>query len=229
MRTTRDYERALADAAEHLAHVLGTGQDGSVRSPFARASRNLSDRAAKGMPGRSSITGTRSSQHRDLSGRVADALDAGRSAAFDAAARDHIQLVRTALELVDAARRLRRLVDAATLTVDRDTAARATSLDECRLCDAVGYHSVVYARGLCSWCWRLSQRLGTDAEGRPIDPHTDLVRAHNEGRRVHDSLIARYHPQVVERVGVACGHPVWTDAGERPCVLPAMHGGVCAA
>lgn len=191
--TTRNLTTRLRTAYADLHHILGIDNDQSCRSPLDTANRNLSTWAAKGHQ-QTSLTGTRSPTPTDLSTRIALALDAGRSPSTDEFAAQHRQLVKTALILIDTAAALRRLVDAATNTVDPTTAARTSSLDECRLCAVVGSHSAVYARGLCDWCWRLSQRLGRDTDGQWIDPHTELVRRHNQGLRVTETLIDTYHP-----------------------------------
>lgn len=193
MATTRDYEHRLTNAAADLDHIRGTNLDGSTRSPLARARTNLRTWAGHGA-GRTGYTGSRSSGGHDLGDQVAAAVDAGRSLTADEHAEQLATLDKQIIRVEHELARLRKLVDAATLTVDPTTAARRTSLDECRLCATIHYHNVVLARGLCSSCWRLSQRLGTDAAGQPIDPHTDLVRLHNEGRRITVNLIARYHP-----------------------------------
>lgn len=193
MATTRDYEQRLTNAAADLDHVRGAGQDGSARSPLARARTNLHTWAGHGA-GRTGYTGSRGGGDHDLGDRVAAAVDAGISLTHDQHAEALAQLDKQVIRVEHELARLRKLVDAATLTVDPDTAARTTSVEECRLCATTGHHSPVVARGLCDWCWRLSQRLGVDDTGEPIDPHTDLVRAHNQGKRVTVNLIARYHP-----------------------------------
>lgn len=190
MSRARDLRQRLQRAVEVLSRLVGLDADRSIRSPLERALSQLAEYASRGYPSRSRLTGGRGGDH-DLASRVAEALDAGRSAATDEFDRARLELVRLALTVISTVERMHRIVQAATLTVDRSTAARDTSLDECRLCAAVGHHSVVYARGLCDWCWRLAQRLG-------CDPHTELVRRHNLGRRVTVDLIARYHPHFEE-------------------------------
>jgi len=194
MATARDYEHALNIAASDLAHIIGLNTaDRSIRSPFTRANANLSDWAKKGMSGRSQMVGAGGGgSHDPLAESVVAALDAGRSATLDRAALDHRELVKQTLTAIDAIGRLRKLVDAATTT--KPTAAKTLDLDYCKLCALIGSSNVVYARSLCDWCWRLSQRLGLNAEGQPIYPHTELVRRHADGRKVTDTLIAKYHP-----------------------------------
>lgn len=191
MATTRDYEQRLTRAANDLDHIRGTNNR-SVRSPLARARTNLHTWSGHGA-GRTGYTTSRNTGH-DLGDRVAAAIDAGHSLTHDEHAEALATLDKQIIRVEHELARLRKLVDAATLTVDPTTAARTTSLDECRLCATVDHHNPVMARGLCDWCWRLSQRLGTDPDGQPIDPHTDLVLAHNQGKRVTINMIARYHP-----------------------------------
>lgn len=205
MGRATDLEQRLTDAATDLAYILGTSTDRSTRSPFARGYTNLTTWAGKGA-GRSGFTGTRSSGAHDLADRVADAVDAGRSLTADEHAAAQLELVKATLELEKVAAHLRNLVDAATTT--KPTAAATLDLDYCRLCTAVGSSNVVLARGLCDWCWRLSQRLGLDHEGQPIDPHTDLVRLHKDGKKVSINTIARYHPIPTEGTVVNVTEPI---------------------
>lgn len=78
------------------------------------------------------------------------------------------------------------------------TATKHTSRgpETCRLCALVGSTTAIYAELLCRWCYDLSQRLGRDDQGARITPHTDLVRMHNQGRKVHTNTIRNYHPSV---------------------------------
>ena len=190
MASTRTLEERLANAAADLARVRGADADRSVRSPFARACANLATWAGRGA-GRSGFTGSRGGGHQDLGDRVAAALDSGTSLTSDQHADALGELQKQAIRVEHEISRLRKLVDAATTT--KPTAAKTLDVDYCRLCALVGSSNIVYARGLCAWCWRLSQDLGLDHEGQPIDPHTDLVRMHNEGRKVTENAIARYH------------------------------------
>lgn len=192
MPTSRDFERRLQDAEADLRYIVGLDADGATRSPFLRASSNLTTWAQKAQPGSSQFTGTRSGGHHDLSGRIADSIDNGRSTGADRFDEDHAKLVKQAIAVIEAVSQLRKKVDAATTT--KPKAKEATDDQECRTCAAVGYHNVVYARGLCGWCWGLSQRLGPGADGKPIDPHPELARRHNLGKRVYDKHIALYHP-----------------------------------
>lgn len=196
MASTRSLEDRLANAAKDLDHVRGAGTDGAIRSPFARARANLLTWAGRGA-GRSGFTGSRSGSHSDLSDRVADAVDAGTSLTDDDHARALAELDKQVIRVEHAIVELLRMVNAQTTT--KPTAARVTSLQECRLCAAVGRHNAVLALGLCDWCWRLAKRLTpdpTDDQPNPelVLPHTDLVRMHNDGRRVTINLIAQYHP-----------------------------------
>lgn len=193
MATTRDYEHRLDNAAADLDHIRGSTTDGSTRSPLARARANLATWAGHGA-GRTGYTGSRGGGAHDLGDQVAAAVDAGRSLTSDEHAEALAALDKQVIRVEHELQRLRKLVDAATLTVDPDTAARTTSVKECRTCAAVGYHSPVMARGLCDWCWRLSQRLSVDHDGDPIDPHPDLVRRHNQGSKVTINMIANHHP-----------------------------------
>jgi hypothetical protein len=208
MATTRDYEQRLTNAATDLDHVRGVSTDQATRSPLARARANLQTWSGHGA-GRSGYTGSRSSKgQRDLSDQVVPVVASGGTLASDEHSDALAKLDKQAIKVEHEITELRRLVDAATLTVDPHTAARTTSLDECRLCAVVGYHTVVLSRGLCDWCWRLSQRLGLTPDGQPIDPHTDLVLRHCQGKRVTENHIAQHHPIPTEGHVVTIGQDV---------------------
>lgn len=230
MATTRDYEQRLTNAAADLDHVRGAGTDGSARSPLAQARANLHTWAGHGA-GRTGYTGSRGGGGHDLSDRVADAVDAGRSLTSDEHAQALADLDKQTIRVEHELARLRKLVDAATTT--KPTAAKITTDAVCRVCSTVGYSPAVYARGLCRWCYDQTDMLTPGGikdtpDADLITPATAIALKHCQGKRIYENDWDTHHPDRPQaKRPTVCGQPTFIDGQTGTCSLPIMHEGRC--